>query len=186
MEPATAFQSRRANAAMSFGCISLTLSYGAADGDPPPPMAFNALRCCTTCPVAPIEPNPDTALRDAAAIDVRIAPSGRPHLVPAHDGAADGLSPATRRRIVDAFECSAGNGVLVLGGAAPAAPLAPPLAFLRDVGKLFVTRLCASPDLETLRGDVVLSPPTQELARLADTPPPMPGAEYVDAALLDR
>src|SRR4030095_4578337 len=46
------------------------------------------------------------------------------------------------------------------GGGARAWRRAP--AFLRDVGKAFVTRLAATPDLEELRGKVVVDPPGQE------------------------
>src|SRR5581483_5446857 len=98
----------------------------------------------------------------------------------------DGLGTAVRQRIVDAFDRGAGHGLLILGAAAPGTELTAPLGFLRDVGTLYVTRLCAAPDLETARGALRLAPPADELARLASAVPPMPGAEYIDEALLGR
>jgi len=129
-------------------------------------------------------PAVDVELTDAAALTVRIAPNGTPHLVPGDRD--DGLGPSARRRIATAFAAGTGNGLLVLGGTEPATTLDPPIGFLRDVGKLFVTRLCASPDLESDRDRIVVASPDHDLARLADAVPPMPGAEYVDATLLAR
>src|SRR5438309_10860651 len=58
--------------------------------------------------------------------------------------------------------------------------LAPPLAFLRDVGRAFVARVCAVPDLEERRERVEVDCPPDERDRLAGAVPPMEGAEYVD------
>jgi non-specific serine/threonine protein kinase len=126
------------------------------------------------------------ALALDTAVTAHISPRGAPRLRPAPAGETDGLAPTARRRIVDAFERGGGHGLLVLGAAAPTTDLPAPLAFLRDVGRLYVTRLCASPDLETARGRVRVSPPGDELGRLASAVPPMLGAEYVDDALLGR
>ena len=97
----------------------------------------------------------------------------------------DGLGSA-RERVVEAFAKGAGHGLLMLGATEVATTLSPALGFLRDLGKLFVTRLCGVPDLEQLRGQAVVEPPQAELAALAAAVPPMVGAEYVDAALLTQ
>ena len=55
------------------------------------------------------------------------------------------------------------------------------LAFLRDLGRTFVTRLCAVPDLEDRRERVEVDCPPDERSRLAGAVPPMDGSEYVDA-----
>jgi superfamily II DNA or RNA helicase len=99
-------------------------------------------------------------------------------------GAADGLSDAGRARLQEAMARGAGHGVLWLGSSEPTAMLAPELAFFRDLGKLFVTRLCGAPDLEEQRDRAQVTCPVEELARLADAVPPMPGGEYIDAARL--
>jgi non-specific serine/threonine protein kinase len=71
--------------------------------------------------------------------------------------------------------------VLHLGAAELDAPLSPSLAFLRDLGRAFVTRLCAVPDLEERRERLEVECPPDERARLVNAVPPMAGGEYVDA-----
>jgi len=72
-----------------------------------------------------------------------------------------------------------------LGACVPTGELPPGPAYFRDVAKLFFTRLCALPDLESLRDKASVPAPAGELARLAAEPPPMTGAEYVSAAMLE-
>jgi hypothetical protein len=64
------------------------------------------------------------------------------------DEAGDGLSGVARARVARAFGRGPGHALLDLGSTELDAPLVPPLAFLRDLGRAFVTRLCALPDLE--------------------------------------
>lgn len=114
---------------------------------------------------------------------VTILPSGAPLVEVSRedDDVADGLSPAARVRIASAFARGSGHGLLDLGSRELDAALTPPLAFLRDIGRAFVTRLCAVPDLEERRGRLEIDCPADERARLAGAVPPMDGAEYVDA-----
>src|SRR5881409_3099091 len=97
------------------------------------------------------------------------------------DGASDGLAPAARARVARAVERGPGHALLDLGTTELDAPLAPSLAFLRDVGRAFVARVCAVPDLEERRERVEVDCPPDERARLAGAVPPMDGGEYVDA-----
>ncbi len=99
----------------------------------------------------------------------------------AGDEAGDGLSVAARSRVARAFGRGSGHGVLQLGAAELEAPLAPPLGFLREIGRAFMTRLCAVPDLEDLRERVEVDCPADERTRLAAAVPPMDGSEYVDS-----
>src|SRR6266478_3901565 len=99
----------------------------------------------------------------------------------ANDEASDGLSDTARARVARAFARGAGHALLDLGATELDAPLTPPLAFLRDLGRAFVTRLCALPDLEERRERVEVDCPPDERARLAGAVPPMDGAEYVNA-----
>jgi superfamily II DNA or RNA helicase len=96
------------------------------------------------------------------------------------DAAGDGLAPTARTRLARAIERGAGHAILDLGATEPAAPLAPDLAFVRDIGRAFVTHLCAGPDLEEQRERIAVDCPPDEAARLAGAVPPMDGAEYVD------
>src|SRR5512144_953463 len=114
---------------------------------------------------------------------VAILPSGAllADTAPADDEAGDGLSAAARARVARAFARGAGHALLDLGATELDAPLAPPLAFLRDLGRAFVTRLRAVPDLEERRERVEVDCPADERDRLAGAVPPMDGGEYVDA-----
>jgi len=114
---------------------------------------------------------------------VAILPSGAllADTAPGDDEASDGLSVAARARIARAFRRGPGHALLDLGATELDAALAPPLAFLRDLGRAFVTRLCAVPDLEERRERVEVDCPADERTRLAGAVPPMPGGEYVNA-----
>jgi non-specific serine/threonine protein kinase len=74
--------------------------------------------------------------------------------------------------------------VLHLGAVETAAPLPPGLSFWRDLGRLFVTRLCAVPNLEADWSSAVPELPGAEIEALAAAAPPVPGAEYVSAGAL--
>src|SRR3989449_4448175 len=114
---------------------------------------------------------------------VAILPSGAlfADAASSDDEASDGLSAAARVRVARAFARGPGHALLDLGAPEPDAPLSPPLAFLRDLGRAFVTRLCAVPDLEERRERAEVDCPPDERARLAGAVPPMDGGEYVDA-----
>jgi non-specific serine/threonine protein kinase len=96
------------------------------------------------------------------------------------DDAGDGLSTAARARVALAFARGPGHALLDLGATELDAPLSPALAFLRDIGRTFVTRLRAVPDLEERRERAEIDCPPDERARLAGAVPPMDGSEYVD------
>jgi len=117
----------------------------------------------------------------SAGIRLRISPRGVLRL---DEGGDDGLEPATRLRIVHAFERGPGAAILHLGSRHVATPLPSPLAWLRNLGTLFMTRLCGSSGLEELRDRADIPAPSEELSRLAQSVPPMPGAEYADTSLL--
>jgi len=114
---------------------------------------------------------------------VAILPSGAllADTAPGDDEASDGLSVAARARVARAFGRGPGHALLDLGATELDAALAPALAFLRDLGRAFVTRLCAVPDLEERRERVEVDCPADERTRLAGAVPPMPGGEYVNA-----
>src|SRR5437867_6983493 len=119
----------------------------------------------------------------ASSVRVAILPDGALLLDTASDfdDASDGLAPAARARVARAVEGGPGHALLDLGTTELDAPLAPPLAFLRDVGRAFVARLCAVPDLEERRERVEVDCPPDESARLIGAVPPIDGGEYVDA-----
>jgi len=105
----------------------------------------------------------------------------------------NGLEPAVRERLVEAFASGAGAGLLHLGAGEVSTTLPPALGFWRDFAVRYVTALCAQPDLDqsgsgyksaTTPGLVFALPPDAELAAIAATAPPMTGAEYLDSGVL--
>ncbi|MEZ4392811.1 MAG: DEAD/DEAH box helicase [Polyangiales bacterium] len=90
-----------------------------------------------------------------------------------------------RSRIQAAFHRDALQGVLHLGAREVEVALPPPLAWLRSLGRLFMARLCALPELDALGASAeVPLPPEAELDALAASVPAMRGAEYVSAERL--
>lgn len=79
------------------------------------------------------------ALTPAGTLVVRDAPD------------ADPVDSAAAERIGAAFARGAGHGLLQLGAAEVDTPLPAGTAFWRDVGRAFVTHLCAQPELEASR-----------------------------------
>src|SRR5437879_7516942 len=114
---------------------------------------------------------------------VAILPSGAllADTAPGDDEASDGLAPAARARIARAVERGPGHALLDLGATELDALLAPPLAFLRDVGRAFVARVRGVPGAGERRARGEVDCPPDEPARLAGAVPPMDGAESVNA-----
>ena len=95
------------------------------------------------------------------------------------------LPHSLSRALELAFTRGAGHGLLVLGADAVGAALSPQLSYLRDFAGRYVTALCALPDISGITSKPAVPPPAaDELERLADTVPPMPGAEYATASVL--
>ena len=120
----------------------------------------------------------------AVELSLALSPQGTLHLE-APAAPPDAPAPEIARHIAEAFSLGDGSGLFLLGAAEPDATLSPGLAFWRDVGRLFVTELCAIPDLENLRTGAKVEPPRQELAALCAAAPPMIGGEYLTAAVLE-
>jgi non-specific serine/threonine protein kinase len=133
----------------------------------------------------------DLARSDAASdapdggrsLELAILPSGRVS-VEWCPGPADHPAPAVAARIARAFDEGVGAGLLQLGGVELATPLTPSLAFGRDLAHLFMTRLCAVPDLAACWETIDLAVPEAELDRLVLARPPCTGAEHLDAERL--
>lgn len=115
---------------------------------------------------------------------LRMTPQG--HVlpdVPAPEGSL--VDEALAREITRTFEKDAARALLNLGARHPATPLPPSVAYFRDLGRQFFTRLRALPDLEAQRARAEVPPPdARALAAMAAGVPPMTGAEYVTAERL--
>ncbi len=112
-----------------------------------------------------------------------VSPSGLPRLVPAAPD-DDPIARDRRAALVEAFEIGPGAGVLHLGAVEVGTDWPPAFSYYREIGHELVARVCAHPDLETLRHRIVVEPPLDDLERLANAAPPMKGAEYVTAESL--
>ena len=108
-----------------------------------------------------------------------LSPQGQLRLVADPD--ASPLADAIAERLAGAFARGSGAGLLQLGAAEVGSVLPPALAWWRDWAARYVTALCATPE----GSEIAVEPPdAQALARLAETIPPMTGAEYLTAERL--
>ncbi|RPJ84773.1 MAG: DEAD/DEAH box helicase, partial [Acidobacteria bacterium] len=111
----------------------------------------------------------------------------RGHLLLADEGgfAADAVPVEAQvaDRLKQAFGVSGGDGLLQLGAGEVSSALPPVFAYWRDFSARFVSALCSFP--EDYQGQPeVPAPPGEELQSLAETVPPMTGAEYVSVEVL--
>jgi non-specific serine/threonine protein kinase len=112
-----------------------------------------------------------------------LTPHGR--LLLAETAEAPALAPELAARLGKAFAGGSGPGLLQLGAAEVGTALPPVLAYWRDLGLLYMSALCAVPDLEEHRTRThVPPPPAEQLEALALAAPPMPGAEYLGVPVL--
>lgn len=95
------------------------------------------------------------------------------------------LEPALATRLLGSFERGSGHALLQLGAGEVGSALPPVLSYWRELGARFVTAVCALPDVEELRAKApVPDLAAQELEALALAAPPMIGAEYLTAAVV--
>ncbi len=133
-------------------------------------------------PMSTISALPHSSSEDTA-LSLEISPTGRIHLISV--SGPSNLSPPLTARICQAFERGSSHGLLYLGAVELATWLPPSLAFGRELGHLFMTRLCAVADLSNQWSRIDIAPPIAELEKLALSIPPMVGAEYLDVAGLE-
>lgn len=116
-------------------------------------------------------------------LQIALSPQGRLYLEPSAEAGAEAPSRISSR-IQGAFEAGPGPGLLHLGAAEVKTELPPDLSYFRELGRLFMTRLCAVEELEDQRAAASVPEPLDELARFAAAAPPFKGAEYLDAEVL--
>jgi superfamily II DNA or RNA helicase len=112
-----------------------------------------------------------------------LTPHGR--LILTEDRDASALEPELARRLQNAFARGSGHGLLQLGASEVGVALPPVFSYWREFGARYVTALCTRPAGET-HSTIAHnpSPPDAELAWLALAAPPMTGAEYLTASVL--
>jgi len=107
------------------------------------------------------------------------------HLILSEDRDGSALEPELARRLQSAFARGSGHGLLQLGASEVGVALPPVFSYWREFGARYVTAFCTQPDGETRSTTTHNpSPPDAELASLALAAPPMTGAEYLTASVL--
>jgi non-specific serine/threonine protein kinase len=120
---------------------------------------------------------------DSASLCLTLTPHGRLLLV--HDAGATRLEAGLAERLRLAFDRGSGHGLLLLGADEAGSALPPDHSYWREFGARYVTALCTREESDAPRGEVrVAAPPGEELERMAQAAPPMMGAEYLTAAVL--
>ncbi|MCK0509255.1 DEAD/DEAH box helicase [Aromatoleum anaerobium] len=114
------------------------------------------------------------------ALTLLLTPQGHLLLAPVPDEPP--LPAELQCRLADSFALGSGHGLLHLGAAEIGSVLPPALGWWRDFASRYVTALCATPE----GADVAIAVPDDQVldALIADAPP-MTGAEYLTAEVLD-
>lgn len=113
----------------------------------------------------------------AATLQLALSPQGHFHLI--QTAGQEVLTQVIVARITRAFAQGASHGLLHLAAVELTSSLPPSLAFGRELARLFMTRLCAVPDLAENYATADLACPDDELRSLIAAIPPMVGAEYI-------
>ena len=115
-------------------------------------------------------------------MNLQLTPHGR--LVLIDDAGAPQLDSGLLDRLRAALERGPGHGILLLGADEVAATLPPVYSYWREFGARYVTAVCTQQ--EGRRRECAVPPPAvEELERIALAAPPMTGAEYLTAAVLE-
>src|SRR5450755_1811834 len=123
---------------------------------------------------------------DPVSLALVLTPHG--HLIVAQETAAPCLDAALAGRLLRAFERGSGYGLLQLGAEEAGTALPPVYSYWREFGARYVTALCTQPDSGVAMGEKVRIPPRPQDEELEWTvlgAPPMLGAEYLTAGVLE-
>jgi superfamily II DNA or RNA helicase len=113
-----------------------------------------------------------------------LTPHGR--IIIVADDVAQQLDAGLAERLQKAFERGSGHGLLLLGVDEAGIALPPVFAWWREFGARYVTALCTQQESDAAQRKVrVAAPPVEELEGIALSAPPLTGAEYLTAAVLD-
>ncbi len=116
-----------------------------------------------------------------------ISPHGRLHVETAADEDDAVAGEAVAKRIEKAFAESAAQGLLHLATVELETNLPAAFSFARDWGRAYLTQLCHRPEIGSEeRSWSVPVPSVEERTAMALTAPPMRGAEYLNADVLEN
>src|SRR5436190_1042237 len=113
-----------------------------------------------------------------------LALTPRGHLLFAVTGGPSELSPALSRKFEQAFARGLGHGLLELGIGQVGIALPPDISYWRDFAARLMTSICTHPELDAHPAPIP-APALSELEALAAAAPPVTGAEYLTAAVLE-
>ncbi len=113
----------------------------------------------------------------ATGLQLQLTPNGR--VLAQADPESAPLAGELAARISRDFAAGSGPGLLGLGAREVGTTLPASLAWWRDFAARFVAATCGSPDSAELP-----APAAEELAIIAQSAPPMPGAEYLSVKVL--
>jgi non-specific serine/threonine protein kinase len=112
---------------------------------------------------------------------LRVTPTG--HLLPTNEaGQGPALSPAVLQAL-DGFRHDTASGLFGMAAASFSGGLPPQLAWCRDLASRYLGEVCHTPS-GTGHLEPVPPPLPSDLAELALSAPPMPGAEYLTADVI--
>ncbi len=117
------------------------------------------------------------------SFSIAFTPTGHVALTaPAADEAFVTGQVAARLEI--AWSAGSTQGLLHLGWSETETELPPAFAFWRDLARFVVSAVCTTPGIEELRERVAFTISDERLEELLRSAPPMPGGEYLNAAVL--
>jgi len=89
-------------------------------------------------------------------------------------------------RLEEAFAAGSAEGLFALARDEATSDLPSPFLYWRDLGRLFLTRVCGLPEgAESGAAIPAIPPPGDDLQALTEAAPAMKGAEYLSADLLE-
>jgi non-specific serine/threonine protein kinase len=126
----------------------------------------------------------DSAQAGGETLVCRLTPSGRIDVLLGafEDGAP--VPAKAANQILAAFNAGRGHGVLHLAVAQLATDLPVSLSFWRDLGRIFVAKVCGALDPTDPESLVLPEADPDEIDTLITAVPPMQGAEILDAAVV--
>ena len=112
-----------------------------------------------------------------------LTPQG--HLILSRAEDAPSLDFELAKRLQEAFARGPGHGLLQLGAGEVGAVLPPVFSYWREYGARYVTLVCTYPGVQELGEKIrIPAPLLEDLHALASAAPPMTGAEYLTAEVL--
>ena len=118
-------------------------------------------------------------------IELVLTPNG--HLRPSEtDGNTHDKPHGWLKRVNDAFRSSQAEGLFALGATKPETPPPPSFTYWRELANRYLTDLSRTPDGPDRHMNPIDPPDQAEMATLLLAAPPMQGAEYLTAEVLQH